>query len=137
MPNPIAAGRLRLAGTRACATRTAHPGTSVIFQIPEVRNNREITIAESQPIPIFQGGSSRPANIASAGAVPSCIILILSCPHSQPRSAHGRGNTAASARHAFDGGLLRQRALVVELHTAVSAVIKTPAHHFVPRIHRS
>src|SRR5579872_485982 len=58
MPNTSAAARLSEPGTRNCMIRAAQPSGSVIFQTPEVTNNRASTTAASQLSLLFQSGNS-------------------------------------------------------------------------------
>src|SRR6266403_4562945 len=70
IPSSNAAARLKLSGTLACASRTAMPTGSVIFQRPDTMKMIDVRIAEIQLRLVFHPGSS-----SGAIASPRCAIL--------------------------------------------------------------
>ena len=76
MPTINAPATLSDAGTLACASRIAQPGTSVIFQIPELRNNNASTTAAIQFTADFQPCRCRPASPGRGCAILSVMALL-------------------------------------------------------------
>src|SRR5258707_11552373 len=77
MPSSSAAARLKSWGTFACASLTAAPGASVIFQSPATKNNAAMRTAAVQLIHVFHPGSSKPPSSSPECAILSSMILIL------------------------------------------------------------